>query len=85
MRSDQSRQVLRDILENARLARAFVAGLDAASFAADRRTVYAVTRCREIISEATRRLGPSIRDRHPSCLGERSCAQGTSIGTTTTT
>jgi uncharacterized protein with HEPN domain len=66
MRSDQSRQALRDILENARLARAFVAGLDAASFAADRRTVYAVTRCLEIISEATRRLGPSIRERHPT-------------------
>ena len=42
MRSDQSRQALRDILENARLARAFVAGLDAASFAADRRTVYLI-------------------------------------------
>ncbi len=28
MRSDQSRQALRDILENARLARQFAAGLD---------------------------------------------------------
>ena len=66
MPSDQSRQALRDILENARLACQFAAGLDAASFAADRRTVYAVTRCLEIISEASRRLDQSIRDRHPS-------------------
>ncbi len=66
MPSDQSRQALRDILENARLARQFVAGLDAASFVADRRTVYAVTRCLEIISEASSRLDQSIRDRHPT-------------------
>jgi len=39
MPSDQSRQALRDILENARLARQFAAGLDAASFAADQRTI----------------------------------------------
>jgi uncharacterized protein with HEPN domain len=44
----------------------FAAGLDAASFAADRRTVYAVTRCLAIISEASRRLDPSVRDRHPA-------------------
>jgi uncharacterized protein with HEPN domain len=66
MPSDQSRQALRDMLENARLAREFAAGLDAASFAADRRTVYAITRCLEIISEASRRLDPSVRDRHPT-------------------
>jgi uncharacterized protein with HEPN domain len=66
MPSDQSLQTLRDILENARLAQEFAAGLDAASFAADRRTVYAVIRCLEIVSEASRRLDPSIRDRHPT-------------------
>jgi len=66
MPSDQSSQALRDILENARLARSFVTGLDEATFAADVRTVYAVTRCLEIISEASRRLDQSIRDRHPT-------------------
>jgi uncharacterized protein with HEPN domain len=30
------------------------------------RTVYAVTRCLEMISEATRRLDQSIRDRYPA-------------------
>jgi uncharacterized protein with HEPN domain len=66
MPSDQSGQALRDILENARLARSFIIGLDEATFAADLRTVYAVTRCLEIISEASRRLDQSIRDRHPA-------------------
>ena len=65
MPSDQFVQALRDIPENAQLAQQFVGGLDAVSFAADRRTLYAVTRCLEIISEATRRLEPAIRDRHP--------------------
>jgi uncharacterized protein with HEPN domain len=35
------------------------------AFKADRRTFYAVTRCLEIVSEATRRLPSSLRDRHP--------------------
>jgi uncharacterized protein with HEPN domain len=64
MPSDQSGQALRDILENARLARSFIAGLDEETFAADVRSVYAVTRCLEIIPEASRRLDQSIRDRH---------------------
>jgi len=43
----------------------FVAGLDAQDFGSDRRTVYAVIRALEIISEATRRLPDDIRQRHP--------------------
>jgi uncharacterized protein with HEPN domain len=35
-------------------------------FAADVRTVYAVTRCFEIISEASRRLTKEIKGRHPN-------------------
>jgi uncharacterized protein with HEPN domain len=54
MPSDHSGQALRDILENARLARSFITGLDEAGFAADVRTVDAVIRCLEIISEASR-------------------------------
>jgi uncharacterized protein with HEPN domain len=34
-------------------------------FQADRRTVYAVTRCLEIISEASRRLTLELKERHP--------------------
>lgn len=64
MRSDRTRLALTAILENARLARDFAAGHSAATFEADRRTVYAVMRCLEIISEACRRLPPALRDRH---------------------
>jgi uncharacterized protein with HEPN domain len=66
MHSDQSGQPLRDILENARPARSFIIGSDEATFAAHVRTVYGVTRCLELISEASRRLDQSIRDRHPA-------------------
>jgi uncharacterized protein with HEPN domain len=53
------------IQDNVRLAQSFVAGMTAEQFAADRRTFYAVTRCLEIISEATRRLGPAQQRRFP--------------------
>ncbi|QQP87613.1 DUF86 domain-containing protein [Skermanella sp. TT6] len=47
------------------LARSFVAGMEFDAFADDRRTFYAVTRCLEIISEASRRLEEPLRARHP--------------------
>jgi uncharacterized protein with HEPN domain len=55
---------LQDILENIRLARSFVAGLSFADFQADLRTSYAIVRCLEIISEASRRLPAEIKARH---------------------
>jgi uncharacterized protein with HEPN domain len=36
------------------------------TFTADLRTVYAVTRCLEIISEASRRVPDHVKSRHPS-------------------
>ena len=56
---------LRDILKNIELARSFVAGLSFNDFQADQRTVYAVVRCLEIISEASRRLPIDLKTRHP--------------------
>jgi uncharacterized protein with HEPN domain len=56
---------LQDMAENIRLARSFVAGLSFNEFQADRRTVYAVIRCLEIISEASRRLPATVKARHP--------------------
>lgn len=57
---------LRDILHHIELAESFVAGLDEQAFLADERTVYAVTRCLEVISEASRRLPADLKARHPS-------------------
>src|SRR5580693_3084043 len=66
MRSDSTIAVLRDIAHHVDLANAFVSGFELASFCADPRTVYAVTRCLEIISEASRRLPDELKARHPS-------------------
>jgi uncharacterized protein with HEPN domain len=57
---------LRDILHHIELAANFSAGFDRASFKHDVKTVYAVTRCLEIISEASRRLPDDVKARHPA-------------------
>jgi uncharacterized protein with HEPN domain len=49
-----------------RLAVEFAAGFDLEAFQRDTRTVYAVTRCLEIVSEASRRLPEELKERHPS-------------------
>ena len=65
MLSDRTRLALSDMRDNIELALSFVAGMSLDTFAADKRTFYAVTRCLEIVSEAARRLPPSLRGRHP--------------------
>jgi uncharacterized protein with HEPN domain len=56
---------LQDILENIKLARSFVQGMSLKDFRADLRTYYAVVRCLEIISEASRQLPAETKARHP--------------------
>ena len=65
MPSKNPAQRLRDILENIDTIRVFTAQMDLAGFTRDRKTVYAVTRALEIISEASRRLPDELRQRHP--------------------
>ena len=67
---------LTDIAANIALARDFVRGLAFAEFRADRRTVYAVVRCLEIISEASRRLPPDLKGRHPDIEWSEIAAAG---------
>lgn len=55
---------LRDILENIAAIREFTAGMELTDLAADRRSLYAVIRALEIISEASRRLPDAVKDRH---------------------
>jgi uncharacterized protein with HEPN domain len=66
MHSSAATAALRDIVHHIDLAVRFAAGFDYQSFEADPRTVYAVTRCLEIISEASRRLPDDLKARHPS-------------------
>jgi uncharacterized protein with HEPN domain len=66
MPSRPAETALRDILHHIELAANFSAGFDRASFKHDTKTVYAVTRCLEIISEASRRLPDEVKARHPA-------------------
>jgi uncharacterized protein with HEPN domain len=66
MHSDAALAALRDLAHHVDLATQFAADLDYEAFAADTRTVYAVIRCLEIISEASRRLPDDLKARHPA-------------------
>src|SRR5665213_1696161 len=66
MLSDAATAVLRDMEHHIDLAIEFVKGLDYEAFRDDTRTVFAVTRCLEIISEASRRLPDDLKRRNPS-------------------
>jgi len=66
MLSDVAVASLRDMDHHIRLAIQFVGDLSYEAFQDDARTVYAVTRCLEIISEASRRLPDDMKARHPS-------------------
>ncbi|MEP7364573.1 MAG: HepT-like ribonuclease domain-containing protein [Acidobacteriota bacterium] len=65
MPSKNPAQRLFDIVDNIDAKGGFTAGIDIQSFRADRRTVYAVVRALEIISEASKRLPTELLQRHP--------------------
>jgi uncharacterized protein with HEPN domain len=65
MPSKNPAQRLRDIVDNIAAIQAFTAQMDFASFLRDQKTIYAVVRALEIVSEASRRLPTEIKDRHP--------------------
>jgi uncharacterized protein with HEPN domain len=65
MPSKNPAQRLADIIDNVDAIQAFTAELDFPAFRADRKTVYAVVRALEIISEASRRLPDDLLRRHP--------------------
>src|ERR1700720_4262869 len=76
MLSSAATAALRDIAPHIDLAVQFTAGFDYEAFVADPRTVYAVTRCLEIISEASRRLPDDLKARHPSIAWNRIAGAG---------
>jgi uncharacterized protein with HEPN domain len=55
-----------DIRHHIAMAEGFVAGMDYTTFKDDNLHLYAVVRCLEIISEASRRLPDELKARHPS-------------------
>ncbi len=76
MPSKATETALRDILHHIGLAEHFITGLDRTAFGNDARTVYAVTRCLEIISEASRRLPAELKARHPSIAWKEMAGAG---------
>jgi uncharacterized protein with HEPN domain len=65
MLSKIDKDALEDMRDNIARAMQFVRGLDLEAFLVDLKSFYAATRCLEIISEASRRLSPSFKERFP--------------------
>ena len=61
MRSERLLETLGDIAENIALAQSFIEGMSQQQFVDDLRTLYAVVRCLEIISEASRRIPADLK------------------------
>ena len=64
------------------LIESFVEGFDYPRFADDLRTFHAVTRCLEIISEASRRISDETKARHRQFNGGKWLPPAISTGTT---
>jgi uncharacterized protein with HEPN domain len=75
MVAESSRTALSDIRHHISLATHFIQGFDYEVFRMDLRTVYAVTRCLEIISEASRRLPEELKARYPSIVAADGCSR----------
>lgn len=65
MPSRNPSQRLQDIIDNIEAIGSFISETDFASFEADQKTLYAVSRALEIISEASKRLPDNLKTRHP--------------------
>jgi uncharacterized protein with HEPN domain len=76
MPSRSSSAALLAILYHIDLINSFVSDRDESSFRDDLRTLYAVIRCLEIISEASRRLSEDAKQRHPSIPWSRIASAG---------
>ncbi len=58
------------------MAEGFVAGYSYDAFKNDNLRLYAVTRCLEVISEASRRLSEDLKARHPAIAWRAMAAAG---------
>ena len=76
MLSDAAARALRDMAYHIDLAASFATAMDFETFRDDLRTVYAVTRCLEIISEASRRLPDDLKARHPTIAWKEMAGAG---------
>jgi uncharacterized protein with HEPN domain len=73
---EATRRWLNDIRHHIAMAEGFAAGMTYATFKDDNLHLYAVTRCLEIISEASRRLPEALKERHPEIQWKDMAATG---------
>jgi uncharacterized protein with HEPN domain len=76
MPSELEQTSLRDILHHIDLVQQFAAGQDFEAFNTDTLRIYAVIRCLEIISEASRRLSDDLKARHPGIAWKEMAGAG---------
>jgi uncharacterized protein with HEPN domain len=76
MLSEAERGAVRDMLSHIDMAQGFVAGRTFESVRDDLMALYAVVRCLEIISEASRRLSDELKARHPQMPWREMAAAG---------
>ena len=74
--NEATRRWLNDIRHHIAMAEGFVARLTFVAFEDSNLHVYAVTRCLEVISEASRRLPAVLKDRHPAIPWKNIAAAG---------
>jgi uncharacterized protein with HEPN domain len=73
---ERLRRWLLDAERHIDLAEEFLFGMSLKAFENDRLRQYAVVRCLEIISEASRRLPADLKDRHPAIPWREIAAAG---------
>jgi uncharacterized protein with HEPN domain len=73
---EATRRWFNDIRHHIAMAEGFAAGMAYATFKDDNLHLYAVTRCLEIISEASRRLPEALKERHPEIQWKDMAAAG---------
>jgi uncharacterized protein with HEPN domain len=74
--SEAIRRFLNDIRHHIAMAQGFVAGMNYQAFKDNNLHLYAVTRCLEIVSKASRRLPEELKARHPSIEWREMAAAG---------
>jgi uncharacterized protein with HEPN domain len=76
MLSERERGALRDMLHHIDLAERFAQGRSFERFLQELMSLYAVIRCLEIISEASRRVSDELKARHPHIPWREMAAAG---------
>lgn len=66
MKKRDYRDYLQDILSSINDIVSFTENMTFDSFKEDKKTMYAVTRCIEVLGEAAKKIPKSIRDKYPS-------------------